>query len=199
MLVAPGALAQAGPPAAAPLAHSPRPAPFGPGSPVEVVSEGKPVNVFVARLSPTAVQAPGDSDFVKVGKTPITLELPPGSYRIEVEGVEISNEGMLFEMRAEPRHIKVRTGSEGLGTTGTLLMGVGVLAVVGATAILVSGSKAPSKLDKTAVLVPMYLGGALCFGGGLALSMAGSTKLEDQRPVQPAAVRGAWLGVAGRF
>jgi len=174
-------------------------APFGPGASVEVTSEGKPVNVFVARLGPTATAAPADSDFVKLGKTPLGFQLPPGSYRIEVEGVEISNESMLFEMRSEPRRLKVRTGSEGLGTTGTLLMAVGVLGIVGATAILVSGSQAPSKLDKASVLIPMYAAGAVCFGGGLAMSMAGSTKLEDVRSNSRAAVRGAWLGVNGRF
>lgn len=174
-------------------------APFGPGAGVEVTSEGKPVNVFVARLGPTATAAAADSDFVKLGKTPLGFQLPPGTYRIEVEGVDISNEGLLFEMRGEPRRLKVRTGSEGLGTTGTLLMAVGVLGVVGATAILVSGSRAPSKLDKASVLIPMYAAGAICFGGGLAMSMAGSTKLEDERPTSRPPARGAWLGVHGRF
>lgn len=186
-------------PVAPPVTPSGPSAPFGPGASVEVTSEGKPVNVFVAKLSATAVSAPTDSDFVKLGKTPISFQLPPGSYRIEVEGVEISNESMLFEMRGEPRKIKVRTGSEGLSTTGTLLMAVGILGVVGATAILVSGSKAPSKLDKASVIIPMYAAGALCFGGGLAMSIAGSTKLEDQKPPPGGPVRGAWLGVSGRF
>lgn len=174
-------------------------APFGPGAGVEVTSEGKPVNVFVARLGPTATAAAADSDFVKLGKTPLGFQLPPGTYRIEVEGVDISNEGLLFEMRGEPRRLKVRTGSEGLGATGTLLMAVGVLGVVGATAILVSGSRAPSKLDKASVLIPMYAAGAICFGGGLAMSMAGSTKLEDERPTSRPPARGAWLGVHGKF
>jgi hypothetical protein len=158
-----------------------------------------PVNVFVAKLSPTATSAPGDSDFVKVGKTPVAFQLPAGSYRIEVEGVEISNESLLFEMRQEPRRLKVRTGSEGLGTVGTLLMGVGVLGIVGATAILLSGSKAPSKLDKTSVLIPMYAAGAVCFGGGLAMSMAGGTKVEDEKPVPATPLRGAWLGLRASF
>ena len=116
-----------------------------------------------------------------------------------VEGVEVSNESLLLEMRAEPRRLKVRTGSEGLGTTGTLLMAVGILGVVGATAILVSGSKAPSKLDKASVLIPMYAGGAVCFGGGLAMSIAGSTKLDDAKPKAALPTRGAWLAVRGRF
>ncbi|MBI3199912.1 MAG: hypothetical protein HYZ29_00130 [Myxococcales bacterium] len=175
------------------------PAPFGPGAAVEVVSEGKPVNVFVARLAPGAALPPSDSDFVKVGKTPLTLQLPPGSYRIEVEGVEISNEAMLIEMRSDPRRIKVRTGSEGLATTGTLFMGLGILGVVGATAILASGSKAPSGLDKAGVLIPMYAAGAVCFGGGLAMSMVGSSKLEADPPAPPERPRGAWLGVRGTF
>ncbi|MBK7584576.1 MAG: hypothetical protein IPI67_30865 [Myxococcales bacterium] len=104
-----------------------RAAPFGPGATVEVTSEGLAVNVFVARMSPTAVEAPADSAFIKLGKTPLAFELPPGTFRIEVEGVDIGNEAMLLEMRGDPRRLKVKTGSEGLGTTGTLLMAVGIL------------------------------------------------------------------------
>jgi len=180
-------------------AASASPAPFGPGASVEVVSEGKPVNVFVARVAPGGTLPQSDSDFIKLGKTPLAVQLPPGSYRIEVEGVEISNEAMLLEMRSNPRKIKVRTGSEGLATTGTLFMGLGILGVVGATAILVSGSKAPSSLDKAGVLIPMYAAGAVCFGGGLAMSLVGSSKLEADSPTPPRAPHGAWLGVRGTF
>lgn len=160
------------------------------------------MNVFVARMSPTAVEAPADSAFIKLGKTPLAFELPPGTFRIEVEGVDIGNEAMLLEMRGDPRRLKVKTGSEGLGTTGTLLMAVGILGVAGATAILISGGRAPSKLDKTAVLVPMYAAGALCFGGGLAMTLAGRTRIDDLRsaPPTPAGpMRGAWLGITGAF
>lgn len=174
-------------------------APFGPGAPVEVVSEGKPVNVFVARLASTAEQPADDSSFVKLGKTPLSVDLPPGSYRIEVEGVDISNESLLFEMRREPRSIKVRTGSEGLSATGTLFMGIGIIGIVGATAILASGSKAPSKLDKASVLIPMYAAGAVCFGGGLAMNLAGSTAVEASPPGKPGGVQAAWFAMRGSF
>jgi len=163
-----------------------------------VTSEGKPVNVFVARMSPTAVDAPADSDFVKLGKTPLVFELPPGSYRLEAEGFEVSNTGMLLEMRGEPKTIKVRTGSEGLATAGTLLMGIGILGVVGATAILASGSKAPSKLDKASVLVPMYVAGGLCFGGGLTMTLVGGSHVDEQKAGGPKP-SGAWLGLRGTF
>jgi hypothetical protein len=174
-------------------------APFGPGAEVSVTSEGLPVNVFVARMAPTAVVPPGDGDFVKLGRTPMTFQLPPGTYRIEVEGVEISNQGLNFDMRTEPRSLEVRTGSEGLSTTGTLFMAVGVLGVLGATAILVSGSRAPSKLDKASVIIPMYAAGAVCFGGGLAMTLAGGTSLEDRKLPSGKGSQGAWLGVRGTF
>jgi hypothetical protein len=177
----------------------PTPAPFGPGARLAVVSEGKPVNVFVARIDPRAAEPPPDSSFVKLGKTPLAVDLPQGSYRIEVEGVDISNESLLFEMRNEARSIRVRTGSEGLSTTGTLFMGIGLLGIVGATAILASGSKAPSKLDKASVLIPMYAAGAVCFGGGLAMSYVGSTKLEASPPARTGPVGGAWLALRASF
>ena len=179
-------------PAAAPA--SAVPTPFGPGATVEVTSSGSAVNVYVAKATGGVL---ADTDFVKVGKTPITFQLPPGSYRIEVEGIDVSNQGMLLEMRSEPKRLTVKTGSEGMGTTGTLLTAVGILGVLAATVILVSGSKAPSKLDKTTVLVPMYIAGGVLLGAGIGMTIASQTKLEEQKSATPP--RTAWIGLSGRF
>ena len=167
------------------LQPSVEPAPFGPGASLLVTSSAEPLTVYVAKVDPTRAESLPDSAFVKVGRTPLSMQLPPGTYRIEVEGPGISNAGMLFEMRGEPRKLLARPGSEGLGVTGTLFTAAGVLGLVGATAILASGSKAPSNFNKTSVLVPMYAAGAVLLGAGIGMSIAGSTNLEE--PPRPSA------------
>lgn len=152
------------------------------------------MDVFVAKATGGPLL---DTDFVKVGKTPIQFELAPGSYQLEVEGVELSHQSLMFEMRDTPRKLLVRAGKEGMATTGTLLSAVGVTAILAASVILVSGSKAPSKLDKTAVLVPMYASGAVLLGAGIGLYLGGQTRLEEQKPAAPG--KTAWLTFSGGF
>lgn len=137
---------------------------------------------------------------MKVGRTPISFQLPPGTYRIEVEAPGISNNGIVLEMRGEPRRVSAHPGSEGLGTTGTLFTAVGVLGILGATAILVSGSKAPSNFNKTSVLIPMYAAGAVLLGAGIGMSIAAKTDIDvpPSMPPPPPA-RGALLTFSGTF
>ncbi len=160
--------------------------PFGPGAPVEVTSSGGSVTVFVAPADPVSGSA-GDAEFIKVGKAPLTFQLPPGVYRLDVQGIGISHGSMLLSMRSEPKRLLVRTGSEGLGDTGTLFIAVGITAILAATGILISGSKAPSSLDKSAVLIPVYAAGGVLLGSGIGMTIAASTNIDDRSaaPVPP--------------
>lgn len=164
-------------------------APFGPGALVQVTSGGAPMTVYVARVPIGATQAPLESDFVKLGKTPIEFQLPPGSYQIEAEGHGKSHEALLFEMHSQPRRLLVQPGDEGLGVVGTLFLGVGITAVLAATAILVSGTEAPEKLDKPAVIVPLYIAGGVLLGAGIGFTIASDTDIDEQKssPTPPAA------------
>lgn len=155
-------------------------APFGPGASVQVTSGGGAVTVFVARR-PIGAPDPIDGDFVKIGKTPIEFQLPPGSYQIEVQGHGISHEVLLFEMHGEPRRLLVSPGNEGMGVVGTLFLGVGITAILAATAILVSGSRAPQKLDKPAVVIPLYAAGGVLFGAGVGFRIASDTDIDEQK------------------
>jgi hypothetical protein len=125
---------------------------------------------------------PPDYAYTKIGRTPLTFQLPPGTYRIDVQGVRSSHESLLFEMRSESRRLLVKTGSEGMGVTGTLLLGVGVLGVVGATVILASGTKQADDINKTAIVVPMYIVGGLLLGAGIGLTLGSQTNIDDQKP-----------------
>ena len=175
-------------------------APFGPGAPVQVTSSGKPVSVYVARIEQGMTLPLADSAFVKVGKTPITFQLPPGSYEIDVQGVDVSHESLFLEMKNEPRRIMVKTGSEGLGVAGTMLLGAGIIGIVGGIAILLSGSKG-SDFNKAPILIPMFAGGAVFTGAGIGMNVASQTKLEDighEAPPVPSS-RGAMLRLGFSF
>lgn len=156
--------------------------------------------MFVAPANPVTESA-DEAAFVKVGKAPLTLLLPPGVYRLEVEGVDVVRGSLLVTMKGEPKQLLVRTGSEGLSTTGTLFIAVGITAILGATGILLSGSSAPSSLDKPKVLIPMYAAGGVLLGGGIAMSLVGSTSIDDQtpRPQKPPPAFGAGLFLRTSF
>jgi hypothetical protein len=149
-----------------------------------VTSSGEPVSVYVARVS-SAGESPPDEAYSKVGRTPVEFQLPPGTYRIDVQGVRSSHESLLFEMRSESRKLLVRTGNEGMGVTGTLLTAIGVLGVVAATVILVSGTKQEGDFNKGAVVIPMYIAGGVLLGAGIGLTIASHTNIDDQKPPQP--------------
>lgn len=167
---------------------------------MELTSSAEPVTVYVARLQPTVPGVPTNSDFVKVGRTPVSFQLPPGSYQIEVEGPGISNTALIFEMRNEPRRLLARPGSEGMSVTGTLLLAAGVTGLLGATAILISGSKAPSNFNKTSVLVPMYAAGGVLLGAGIGMTIAGKTNLDEPPPAKPQTpARGAMVSFGLSF
>jgi hypothetical protein len=187
-------------PLAAPAAPGgPPTAPFGPGAVLQVTSDGDPVTVYVAKTRAGDDSPLADSAFVKIGKTPIELQLPPGSYRIEAEGHGISNESLAFEMRGEPRRLLVNPGSEGLGVVGTLFLGIGITAVVAGTAILASGTQAPAKLDKAAVLIPLYASGVVIGGLGVGFLVAADTDIEEpEQPLVPPDPRQA-LGLGATF
>jgi hypothetical protein len=137
------------------------------------------VNVFVSRVDP-ATGASDPSPPIKLGKAPITFLLPAGVYRIEVEGIDVSQGSLLLTMKSEPKHLMVRTGSEGLGSTGTLFIAVGITAILGATGILLSGGKAPSGWNKSKVLIPMYATGGVLLGAGIAMSLVATTSIDDE-------------------
>lgn len=158
-------------------------APFGPGASVQVTSAGDPVTVYVARVAPGA-GSPVDGEFVRIGKTPIELQLPPGTYQIEAEGHDISNEALLFEMRTEPRRLLVHPGSEGLGVVGTLLLGIGITAVAAGIAIVASGDKA-GDLDRPAIVIPVFAGGVVLGGLGVGFSVASDTDIEEPKAPGP--------------
>ncbi len=180
---------------AAPPADGPDTQPFGPGAPLEVRSEDEVVTVFIAKVEGPEPHA--TSQFKRIGRTPLVVQLPVGTYAVEAEGYDVSNGSTTVEMRGAPKRIVVSPGSSGQGALGGLFLGIGILAVGGATVVLASGSQAPSDFDKPAVLIPAYIVGALSVGAGIGFMVSGSTTLTEQKTA--AAPQGIVASFAAQF
>ena len=166
--------------------------PFGPGTPVEVTTPGsQQVTVYVARAADLEYR-PADWEFVKIGRTPLTFELPPQeNYWLEVESPEVTRGSLLLRVDREPKRLLVRAGSSDMGSLGSLSLAVGGLVVVAATAILISGTSGESGIDKPQILIPMYAAGAALLAGGVGLYFASQTDVEDpSRPEAASVPRG---------
>jgi hypothetical protein len=137
------------------------------------------VTVYVVKWSPERQAL--DSDFTRVGITPVTFQLPAGIYLLEAEGPDVSRGTRLLEMRDAPRRLLVETGSEGLGTAGTLLSGIGIVSILAGTVMAVGGATGQdSDLHKTTTMIPLFAGGAVALGSGIAMFVLSRTDIEDQ-------------------
>jgi len=135
--------------------------------------------VYVARAADLKYR-PAEWEFVKIGKTPLTFELPPEeNYWLEVESPEVTRGSLLLRVDRQPKHLLVRAGSSDLGNLGSLTLAVGGLAAVVATVILISGTSGESGIDKPKILIPMYAAGAALVAGGIGLYFASRTDVED--------------------
>ena len=166
-----------------PVGESARPVnrrPFGPGTEVEVSTpHPRQVIVYVGRAVDLRYRPP-DHEFVKIGRTPLTFELPPNeNFWLEVESPEVTRGGLLLRMGSEPKHLLVRTGSADMADLGSLSLAIGGLAVAVATVILVSGASGESRIDKPAIVIPLYAAGGALVAGGIALYFASRTDVED--------------------
>ncbi len=164
---------------------------------LEVVSTRENVSVYVAQLA-GAPGSPSYGEFKKVGRTPLVIQLPPGSYRVEAEGVDISNGGTDIAMHGAPRKLTVSPGKEGMGTVGSLFLGLGIVGILGATAVVASGTKAGG-LDKPAVIIPAYAAGGVLTGAGIGFLIASSTSVEPSPAPRPRPATGLLLSLSGHF
>jgi hypothetical protein len=170
--------------------------PYGPGASIEVISSGKPATLYVVKWA--GGPAPLDAEFTRIGITPVTFQLPEGTYLLEAEGPDVTRGSKLLEMRGVPKRLVVDTGSEGLGTTGGLMMGFGSVAILAGVVMLAGGTASRgSGLDKPAVAVPLLAGGAGLLGGGIAFYFMSRTELEDQPAERAQGVPAPRAAIAG--
>lgn len=157
--------------------------PFGPGTDVEVGTT-RAIQIYVARL-PADGTPPSDYDFVKVGGAPISFQLPPGHYVLTMEDDGVTSRDQDLVVGTTPVHLQVHTGSSDMATLGSLALGIGTLCVLTAAVLAISGSKAPSSLDKTKIEIPLFAAGGTLVAGGIGLYFASRTNIEQNPPAPP--------------
>ncbi len=199
-------VAGAEPPPAAPAApvgpvaaeNTPNPLPYGNGTVVTVVTT-RAAQIFVAPVGPRGAP-PSDYDFKRVGVAPASFQLPPGRYVIEVEDEGVTSQELDLVVGTDPVHLQIRTGSSDMATVGSLTLGIGILCVLSGAVLLISGSKAPSSLDKSKIVIPLFAAGGALVGGGIGLYFASRTSIErNPAPVAPPAPRAYVAGVRVAF
>jgi len=177
--------------------------PFGPGLAVQIDCDKPWVYAFVARGEHDDRPAFPDP-FVKVGRLPLSLELPPGTYTVLVEGDSVPTATRVFRVDRTPVRVTIKGGSQGLRDTGTLLTALGGVALVAGVLVELSGTKDEDSSKKQGIAIPLLIGGGVGFAGGLTMFFVSRTTSTDDGPALPseadharASFRG--LAVVGSF
>lgn len=134
--------------------------------------------MYVAR-TPARGGEPSVYDFVKTGKTPLTIELPPGSYDLEAESDDATRGSLRLHVGQRRRYVQIHAGSRAMAGLSTLALAVGAACALAATVIWVSTSGGPSTLNKSKFTIPLYASGGALLVGGLALYFASRTNIDD--------------------
>jgi hypothetical protein len=178
-----------------------RPArPFGPGSAVEVLCDAPSVYLFVAKGIVDDRPAFPDP-FVKVGRLPTKLELPPGVFTVLVEGEDMPSATTSFEVRDRPVSVRVKPGSQNLRDLSTLTVAIGVAAILAGGVLEISRTKDEDASTKRKITIPLFIGGSVGLAGGIGMAFASATSLEHDGFLLPKTAglpaRGVFL--TGRF
>jgi hypothetical protein len=175
------------------------PKPFGPGFAVEVESSKPFVYLYVAKGAVDVAPSYPDP-FVKVGRLPITVELPSGVYTLLAEGESVPSGSTVFEVKDRPVHVRVLGGSQSLRDTSTLLMAVGGIAVLAGLVVQLSRVAGEDTSQKNSIAIPLYIGGGIGLVSGITMFVVAKTKLQSDGFVpsqQAEALPG--VAVSGRF
>jgi len=158
-------------------ATSPAPgssAPFGPGYRVDIDSSRPFVYAWLARGAvDTGVSYP--DSFIKIGRLPTSVELPPGSYTLIVEGDAITRGTTVFRVGEGPHRVRVEAGSGALRELSSWMVALGTAAVLAAGVLYVSGTKDDAEDRKNAIALPLVIGGGVVLAGGVTLMVASGT------------------------
>lgn len=163
--------------------------PFGPGTLVRFQSTGATTTVYVAdtkgRTPPLE-----PSDFTRLGTTPLTAELPPGTYVVEVGGRSVSAETEMLRVGEEPMRIAVAPGNADLSELGSIGLAFGIAAVLtGAGLLIIDATSDTRSVAEGKLGLPLLIAGGVVGLGGLAATVAGDTSIRDPVPLQRPAPR----------
>lgn len=177
--------------------------PFGAGFPVTISCDRPFSYAFVAKGAVDSRPSFPDP-FVKVGRTPLTIELPSGVYTVIVEGESTTTGSTVFEVRNMPAQVRVKGGSSSLRELSTWTMAFGVAALLAAGVIEVSQTKADDSSTKHKFSIPLAIGGGVALGGGLVMVLVSRTTFQTDGFVPgqsggPAARIQPGIGISGQF
>jgi hypothetical protein len=147
------------------------------GVPVTFMSKASSTVVYLAHGDVPARSEP--DPFEKIGLTPVTLKLAPGTYTVETEGPTQSNghERLVVEHDA-PLTVNINPGDSNLKTVGTLLIALGVVSAVLGVVAIVSITKDDSHYDRWGIGLPLSIGGVVGAGVGFGMQAMGSTDVQ---------------------
>jgi hypothetical protein len=151
--------------------------PFGPGTAVSLSSDRAHAYAFVARGAMDTRPSYPDP-FVKVGRIPVTLELPSGLYTVIVESDNVTTGSKVFEVGQTPVRVTVKAGASGLRELSGWTMALGAVALLAGGVFELSGTAGDSDREKHAIAIPLFIGGGVALGGGLAMWLASGTRLQ---------------------
>jgi hypothetical protein len=157
----------------------------GEGTQVTFESDRPLVSVYIAEgeLRDTAPRWP--DPFKKVGRTPVTVGLLPGTYTVNVESRDIPVASTVLRVGDTPVTLRVRGGNDGLRTMSTLLLAASATAVLAGIVVEASYSQAPNGISKSAIAIPLFVGGGLGLGAGLTCWLFAKPAFEQTRAKAP--------------
>jgi hypothetical protein len=167
------------------------------GVPVEFDSNVPYISVFVAPGAVNDSERTFPDPFVKLGRTPFSIKLAPGTYTMSVESPYISTASTVFAVGSQPVHVRVKGGGSEARGLGTLLIAVGAIGALTAIAVEVSYSNAPDGFPKSKVAIPLFIVGGVGLAAGFTIYFTSGTTI-DQDGLKTDR-RGAFIGVTSRW
>jgi hypothetical protein len=170
-------------PAPAP-APTPAPAPAPPflqetGTALEFDSTKPLISVYLAPgvIEDTTPRYP--DPFFKIGRTPITVKVAPGTYTVNVESPDTPVATTIVRVGAQPVHVRVKAGNDGTRGLGTLLLAGGATALLAGLVLELSYSPAPNGISKSKIAIPLFAIGGAGVAGGLTFYLLSGTSFEQ--------------------
>lgn len=155
--------------------------PFGPGLAVVLECDKPWVYGYVAQGAHDGRPTFPDP-FVQVGHLPASIELPPGTYTVLAEGEFVPTATRVFRVDRTPVRIQVKAGSQGMRDAGSLLTALGGLALAAGIVVEVSGTRSQDSSKKQKIAIPLIVGGAVGFAGGVTMFLVSRSSISDDGP-----------------
>jgi hypothetical protein len=155
------------------------------GTKVTFESDRPLVSVYIAEGEVRDTSPRWPDPFKKLGRTPLTVGLRPGTYTVNVESPDIPVASTVLNVGDAPMTIRVRGGNDGLRTLSTFLLAASATAVLVGIVVETSYSQAPNGISKSAIAIPLFVGGGVGLGAGLTCWFFAKPAFEQTRARTP--------------